>query len=81
VLPPRSTSQILSAEDEVAGCHIAVPRYYRVHQITKEVRCHRQKWMRWSVLTIFLSERGEADFASDCRVCGRQLSEQDGVDV
>jgi len=35
--------------------------------MTKGVRCQRQKWMGWSVLTIFLSERGETDCASNCR--------------
>jgi hypothetical protein len=42
VLPPRSASQILSEEDKVAGCPIAafneVPRYCRVHGMTKGVR-------------------------------------------
>jgi hypothetical protein len=32
----------------------------------KHERCQRQKWLMWSVLGIFLGERDEADFASDC---------------
>jgi hypothetical protein len=64
VLPPRSAPQILSAEEEVAGCHIAIfnggaqVQYYRVQRMTKEVRCQRQKWMRWSVLTNFFKRKG-----------------------
>ena len=34
--------------------------------MTKELRRQRQKVTRWSVLTIFLGEGEEADFASDC---------------
>jgi hypothetical protein len=62
--------QILSVEDDVAGCHITTGCPGIVLRSTRddkgEVPCQRQKWTRWSVLTIFLNEKGEADFASDC---------------
>jgi hypothetical protein len=57
VLPPRSAPQILSAEDEVAGYHIVAvfngdAQVLQNTRDDKGVRCQRQKWMRWSVLTI-----------------------------
>ena len=37
-------------------------RYYRLHRMTKHVRCRCQKWPKWPVLRIFLSERGRSRF-------------------
>jgi len=41
------------------------------------VRCQRQRWLTWFVLTIlFLAKEGESDFASDCI---RGKSKSDGA--
>jgi hypothetical protein len=79
VLPARLAPQILSVGDDVrlqysswvyiitfnGGCPGKVLSSTR--DDTGEVPCQRQKWTRWSVLTILLNEKGEADFASDCK--------------
>jgi hypothetical protein len=43
------------------GCP-GIVGYFGVHGMTKEVQHERQKWMRWSVLTIFSHEKGRSRF-------------------
>ena len=53
--------------DEIADTVECLEVFRHAGTDVRLVRCQRQKSMRWSVLTFFfLSERGEADFASDC---------------
>ena len=67
---PRSAPQILSAEDEVAGCHIAT--FNGGAQVLQSTRDDKGGIVSTPKMdevvcahNFFLSERGEADFASD----------------